>query len=117
MKARISALLLLLLLLLTSTAYAQDTRINYSFADISFSGTTATCIVVIPGNTNSDQISATIKLRCGSQSIKTWNDSSSGVLSFKETVSVTKGKTYDLVVEYTINGKAQSSFSDSGTCK
>lgn len=117
MKARISALLLLLLLLLTSTAYAEDMRLNYSYADISFSGTTATCTVFIPGNDSSDQISAAIELRCGNQSIKTWNDSSSGVLRFKDTVSVTKGKTYDLVVEYTINGKAQSSFSDSGTCK
>lgn len=116
MKAKISVCLLFFAFLLTSTVYAQDMRINYSYADISFSGTTATCKVVIPGNSNDDKISATIELLCGSQSIKTWNDSASGILNFKDTVSVTKGKTYDLVVEYTVNGKAQSSFSDSGTC-
>lgn len=116
MKARISVCLLFFGFLLASTVYAQDIRTNYGYANISFSGTTATCQVVIPGKSNDDQISATIELLCGGQSIKTWNDSASGILDFKGTASVTKGKTYDLVVEYTVNGKAQSSFSNSGTC-
>lgn len=118
MKVRGSVLVLLLVLLLANTVYAQDMRINTSYAEISFSGTTAQCYAEISGNKGSDKISATIKLNCGSQNIKTWNESSdSGRLTFYDTVDVTKGNTYELVVEYSVNGRAQQSFSDSGTCK
>lgn len=118
MKAKVSALALLLVFLLTSTAYAQELRLNSAWADITFSGTTANCAVEIVGDSGSDKISATIKLNCGSQNIKTWNKySDNGYLMFQDTVSVSKGKTYELVVEYTVNNKARASFSDSGTCK
>lgn len=117
LKKRGLILSFFLALVLTTTAYAQDMRLNYSYATISFSGTTANCCVFIPGNNDSDTISATIELRCGSQTIKTWNEYSSGILDFQDAVSVTKGKTYELVVEYTVNGKAQTSFSSSGTCR
>lgn len=118
MKTRVPIFALLMMLLLTNTVYAQETRMNTTLATVSFSGTTATCIVDIVSNGGNDKISATIELLCGNQSIKTWNKSvDNGHLVFYDTVSVTKGKTYDLVVEYTVNGKTQSSFSGSGTCK
>ena len=117
MKTRGSILAVLLMILLINTANAQEIRINSGYVDITFSGTTANCYAEISGNKASDKISATIELRCGNQTIRTWNVSDDGSLSFYETVSVTKGKTYELVVECTVNGKAQSSFSDSGTCK
>lgn len=118
MKVRGSALSLLLMFMLISTAYAQDMRLNSANADISFSGTTANCYVDIVGDSGSDKISATIKLNCGDQTIKTWNEyTDRGHLLFYDTVDVSKGKTYVLVVEYTVNNKARASFSDSGTCK
>lgn len=118
MKTRSSILAVLLMFLLINSANAQEARINTGYADITFSGTTANCYAEITGNSGSDKISATIELRCGNQSIRTWNRyTDSGRLMFSDTVGVTKGKTYELVVEYTVNGKAQSSFSDSGTCK
>lgn len=117
LKKRSIVLSILLALILASTAYAQEIRMNYGYADISISGTTANCHAVIPGNNDKDKISATIELRCGSETIKTWNEHSDcGYLEFRDTVSVTKGKTYELVVEYTVNGKSQQSFSDSDTC-
>ncbi len=116
MKTRVPALALLLMFLMSNAVYAQETRLNNTLATVSFSGTTANCIVDIVAD--GDEIVATIELLCGSQSIKTWDRSvDNGHLMFHETVSVTKGKTYELVVEYTVNGKAQSSFSGSGTCK
>lgn len=116
MKTRGFILSFLLIVLFTNTAYAQDMRRETGNVDIIFSGATARCIVEIIGK-SSDKIVATIELRCGDQNIKTWNKSSTyGYLALDDTVDVTKGKTYELVVEYTINGKAQQSFSDSGTC-
>lgn len=117
MKVKVPALVLLFALLFTNTAYAQDMRLSNAQAILSFSGTTANCYVDIAGN-GSDKISATIELCCGNQSIMTWNRSvTNGHLFFQDSASVTKGKTYELVVEYTVNGKPQQPFSDSGTCK
>lgn len=117
MKAKGTVLALLLVFLFANTAYAQEMRLINSYASIAFSGSTAKCYVDIVGDSGSDEISATIELRCGSQSIKTWTDyADNGHLSFSGTASVTKGSTYELVVEYTVNGKAQTSFSASGTC-
>ena len=118
MKVRKLAFALLLVFLLASTAYAQEMRMNTSYAAITFSGTTANCYVEIAGDSNSDKISATIELNCGSQNIKTWNEyTNTGRLKFSSAVDVTKGSTYELVVEYTVNGSPQKSFSGSGTCK
>ena len=99
---------LLLVLLFSGSAYAQEVRMNNAYAGITFSGTVATCFVDIDREDTSDKISATIKLNCGSQNIKTWNGISDiGHLVFSDDVDVVKGNTYELVVEYTINGKAQ----------
>lgn len=117
MKTKKIIAVFLFVLLLISNANAQEMRTISLGAQLSFSGTTATCHVVIPRPDYSDVISATIKLCCDGQSIKTWNESANGYLLFDGTVSVTKGKTYELVVDYTVNGKAQTSLYDSGTCK
>ena len=116
MKVKASILSFLLVVFLTSNAYAQDMRKGNACAELGFSGSTANCFVEILGK-SSDEISATIKLRCGSQNIETWNKHSvDGYLMLDDTVSVIRGKTYELVVEYTINGATQQSFSVSGTC-
>ena len=117
MKAKGLVFALFLVFLLSGSAYAQETRINSSYAGITFSGTVANCFVEIHRDNSRDIISATIKLNCGDQTIKTWNDSGVGGLSFSKTANATKGNTYELVVEYTVNGKAQQSFSGSGICK
>jgi hypothetical protein len=118
LKTKVLVFALLLVFLLSGSAYAQETRINNAYAGITFSGTVATCFVDIDRDNSYDKISATIKLNCGSQNIKTWNEySDTGRLKFSDDVDVTKGNTYELVVEYTVNGKAQKSFSGSGTCK
>lgn len=104
--------------LLVSTANTQETRTTVPGAQLYFSGTTVTCQVIIPRPDSDDVISATIELSCEGQNIKTWNEySTNGYLFFKDTVSVAKGKTYELMVDYTVNGKAQTSLYNSGTCK
>lgn len=116
MRLRVSALVFLLVFLLANTAYAQEMRMDNSYADLTFSGTTANCCVDITGDKMSDKISATIELRCGSQTIKTWNKSAVWHLRFSDLVDVSKGNTYELVVDYTVNGKPKTQLSDSGTC-
>lgn len=116
MKTKNVILALLLAFLLVGTAYAQDMRSVSPSLRVSFSGTTATCYVNIPGAHGDDVIDATIELRCGKQSVERWNEQAVGFLDFHEDALVIKGKTYDLEVEYTVNGKVQPSISCSGTC-
>ncbi len=117
MKTKSVIVSFLLTLLLMSTAYAQDIRVASPGAHLFFSGTTVTCYVIIPVAHGDDEIDATIELRCGSQRIESWTRNSVGYFEFTDYVSVTKGKTYELVVDYTLNGEAQTSFSNSGTCR
>lgn len=107
---------LLLILILAVPVQAQTSRANVDRATLSFDGTTANCRVQLTGNLK-DKISATIKLCSGSQTIQTWYESSTAVLSFYDTVTVEKGKSYTLTVDYTVAGKSKPTLSTSGTCK
>lgn len=63
-----------------------------------------------------DDIEAVIKLWQGSKCIETWEASSVGDLAFSGTATVSRGKTYQLTVDVTLEGKAQPRFSVEGTC-
>jgi len=104
-------------LLLSTSAYAQELRSKDNEADLHFSGTTASCYVFIQADNSKNKISATIELWNGEQSIGTWEKSATGVLIFSKDVSVEKGQTYKLTVEYTIDGEPQTALSSSGTCQ
>lgn len=82
-----------------------------------FSGSTATCAVFITAGNSGDDIEAVIELWQGDNCIKTWEENADAVLDFSETVNVTRGKSYTLKVDYTINGIACPLASASGTCK
>ena len=86
------------LVLLSSTAHAA-TRAAAVVPRISFNGTTASCTVWQ-----------------GSKCIETWEASSVGDLAFSGTATVSRGKTYQLTVDVTLEGKAQPRFSVEGTC-
>ena len=98
------------------TAYAASTRAAAVVPRISFNGTTASCTVFVAADRPTDDIEAVIKLWQGSKCIETWEASSVGDLAFSGTATVSRGKTYQLTVDVTLEGKAQPRFSVEGTC-
>lgn len=116
MKKRILIVALISLMLFTVPAQAT-TRVIGAFPLISFNGTTATCSVTIVPNSQEDKVVAEIELWQGENFVTSWKDSSTGSLLFKETAQVTSGKTYTLIVTFTVNGGPQQFASASGTCK
>lgn len=84
--------------------------------NLSFNGTTATCRVTVIGNSTSEYIEVTMKLMYGDYCEASWSSSGYGYVYMLENDTVTKGRTYELVVEITVNGVAKTPVSVSGTC-
>lgn len=119
MKRHFCILAAVFLLVLTVTAGAVEMRLATPVPKLTFSGTTATCAVNIRSDSNSDKISATVKLWDGSTCLKTWADSDTGILPFSKTHSkdIQAGKTYQMTVDYTIAGKSYPQLSTSAVCR
>lgn len=107
----------LLSMFLCITVNAFEVRNITIKPGISFSGTTANCTVLIAANSTSDEIKTKITFYEGSKCIATWNVTGKGYLNFSKSQSVSKGKTYTLNVDATINGEKKSTKSYTGTCK
>ena len=116
MKKRILPFILLVAMLLSTPAFAASPRIITIRPAISFSGTTANCRVTVSGNHGTDQIEAVVILWDGSKVVEDWYPTGTGSLLFSNTTTVTKGKTYELTVDVTINGLEYDTVSISGTC-
>lgn len=116
MKKRIFPIVLLLALLLSTQAFAASPRIITIRPAISFSGTTANCRVTVSGNHGTDQIKATVILWDGNKVIESWYPTGTGSLLFSDTATVTKGKTYKLSVDVTIDNVEYDTVSVNGTC-
>lgn len=65
----------------------------------------------------SDKIAVTVTLCEGSTWIASWNDSGTGYLHFSKNKTVTRGKTYTLTADATINGVKQQTVSITGKCE
>ena len=117
MKRSVSLSWILLAILLIGPAHAQSERLSISSADLSFEDSTAQCEVIIFGNNSKDSIAAVITLWNNNQCIMTWERKSNYSLYFSETIAVTQGQSYTLIVEYSINDIPQSRLSSTGTCK
>lgn len=107
------ALILVFAMPLTVSAAPRALGIN---PVLDFNGTTATCDVMVIGNDTSEYIDVTVKLMDGSYCIASWYDSGYGYVWIMENATVTKGRTYDLVVAVKVNGVASTPVSVSGTC-
>lgn len=112
------ALILAIVLVISTplSVQAAEPRILSIYPGISFNGTTAECSLAVTGDYTTDDIDVVIKLWRGIFCIKTWRVSDEGYLFWSDTVSVTKGKTYDLTVDVTYNGVSKPRVSVSGTC-
>ena len=115
MKKRIAFLVMAMLMLVSSTVYAVETRAVKPTARLSFDGTTAVCTCSVRGESG-DKVEVTMTLYQGTTQVASWSDSGTSRVNMKETKTVTKGKTYTLTVEATVNGKDIPETSVKGTC-
>lgn len=102
--------------ILALPAAAAEPRAVTIVPDLSFDGTTANCVVHIMGNSTNEEMDATIRLYRGSTLIATWYAEGNGYIFFEKTKTVTKGYTYKLTVDLTIDGEACTPVYVTGNC-
>lgn len=110
MKKRIMPLLVTLLFVISctaSTALAANGRAITGRPTLRIDGTTAYCGVTYRSGNSDTQISVTLTLKQGSTIIDSWSGSGKGMVIISETSTVELGKTYDLVLESTVDGIVQ----------
>lgn len=111
--ALLMAIILVISMPLTVSAAPRALTINPTLA---FDGTTATCDVLVVGNNTSEHIEVTMKLMNGYYCVASWYDDGYGYVWIQEDAAVTKGCTYTLVVEVTVNNVVQPPVYQNGTC-
>lgn len=108
MRKQIMSLLLVFVLCFSvPVASASDTRGIIRRPNLKINGTTAYCDVNYRTGDSDTQISVTLTLKQGSTTVDSWSDSGKGFVIISETATVQTGKTYDLVMNSTVNGKPQ----------
>ena len=110
MKKRFFCMSLILVMLLSVSAHAIQSRSITSVPHLSFDGNNASCVIQIVGDKMTDE-----ELRCGSDLIASWNGSGSGILKMTKSAAVKKGKTYTMVVNFSVNGTRRSPVTVSAT--
>lgn len=108
---RAMGMLLALLLLLSVPAYAGQLRAADVYPSLTFAGGVATCAVDITADNGTDAISATMELWRGNSKLDEWSTTGYGDVTMQETASVTRYRTYTLVISYSINGVTKPSVS------
>lgn len=107
------AIVLVISMPLTVSATPRMLTINPS---LDFDGTTAECQVTVVGNNMSEHITVVMKLMHGNTCVKAWLNDDYGYVYMLTYANVTKGQTYTLYIEVTVNGVAQQPVYISGTC-
>lgn len=117
MKKKVLALTLVLVLTLSTVAQAAGpARTKRIDPTLSFGATTVTCTVVAQGNSPTDTVSVTAKLWTSGVCKGTWTGRGTGTVTVKGSRAITKGATYTLTADVTINGVAQPTKSVTKTC-
>lgn len=118
MRKQFLALSLVLVMFLGIAAQASGpAKIPVATPKLSFNGTTAICTIYVRADKSTDPISVTAKLWTGSTCLKTWVLSGKGSIREDRDATVSRGKTYKLTVDYTINGVKQPQKSVTKTCR
>ena len=82
---------------------------------LDFNGTTATCSVSFKADSATDKVAATLTLYQSNTYVDSWTDSGTGRVFISESCKVESGKSYRLVLSYSINGAAKPAKEVSGT--
>lgn len=116
MRQRICALAALVVLALAISVQAAGPRTGDASPYLSFTGTTANCSVICRGDGNNDTIDVTLTLYQGSTYVDSWSDSGIGRVTIRESCTVKSGRSYKLVVRYSVNGESKPSVYTTARC-
>lgn len=116
MQKRVFALVLPLLVILSVSAQAVESRVIQVRPELYFNAATATCSVSCRAENANDDVEATLTLYQGVRYVDSWSDSGTGRVFVSGSCAVESGKSYRLVLDYSINGTAQLSKTTTGTC-
>lgn len=116
MKKRIFPFVAILLLVFALSTYAASPYVLKVQPYLSFDGTTARCSVTFTGDDSSDEADLTLTLYQGNTYVDSWSASGTDRVRISETCKVESGKTYRLVLTWSVNGKTQPSVSTTKTC-
>lgn len=97
-------MLLALTLLAAFPVYAVQSRGLACIPTLEFCGTEADCALMITGNKLNDFIVAEMQLKHGKNVVASWSGSGYNIVSISGTADVTIGYTYELHINYSING-------------
>jgi len=111
--ALVMAIILVISIPLTVSATPWVLNIRPS---LTFEGTTANCYVMVVGNNTSEHIEVTMRLMHGNSQIASWSDDGYGYVRLQGTAGVTRGYTYTLTVEVTVNNVVEQPVSITKTC-
>lgn len=116
-RQRVLLAALLVLFSFTISAQAIEPRIGSAAPSLSFDGTTAHCYANYVAGNRSDELTATLTLYQNTSIIDSWTSCGKGRFSVSGKCTVEKGKTYKLVLTYSVNGADKPSTSVSSTCR
>lgn len=116
MKRRICVWMALIVLVLSVSVQAAEMRVISAKPMLSFNGTTAFCSVICRGDSSNDTIDVTLTLYQGSSYVNSWSDSGKGRVALSGTCEAVSGKSYKLVVDYSVNSVSKPSVSTTRTC-
>lgn len=114
---KIAMLLAIILLVATPlSVQAATPRLISIIPELSYTGTTANCGVLVSADYTTQEIEATITLWHGNSWIERWEVSGYGYFYWQDTVPVTSGNTYRLSVDVSIDGEDLDQVYISKTC-
>ena len=116
MKRRICVCMALIALALSISVQAVELRYVTARPSLSFNGTTAFCSAFCRGDSSSDKIDATLTLYQGSSYVDSWSGSGKEQVTLSGTCEAVSGKSYKLVVDYSVNGESQPSVYSTRQC-
>lgn len=108
--------LLLLFLISALPTHALEICAFQASPNLYFSGTTAICSVSCRSDNVRDEVEATLTLYQGDAYVDSWYNFGTGSVFISGSCKVESGKSYKLVLDYSINGTAQLSETTTGIC-
>lgn len=105
-------IMLVIIMLFTTCAYAA--AMARTSMDLTFSGTTANCHILVKEAGSS--IDVTMKLYKGSTLVKSWSKSATGRVELSKTWTCISGQSYTLDADVTVNGSPVTVMPITETC-
>ena len=116
MKRCILSLAMVVIVALSTSAQAIDPRQIYNQPRLRFDGTTAYCLADCKGDSSGDKVEATLTLYQGNIYVDSWSDSGKGWATPSGNCSVESGKSYKLVLTYSVNGDTKPDVTTVAIC-